>query len=64
MKGGMFERTAARAKKDKGSSFCLLIQYLFQYLISWWMQTAGPQFENLVPAPELSFLPSPIPSNG
>ena len=61
MKGGMMERSAASAQKDRGSSFCISIRYSSQYLISLWMQMTGPQFENPVPAPELSFSAKPNP---
>jgi hypothetical protein len=40
---------------------CISIQYSFKFLISLWMQTAGPLFENPVPAPELSFFAKPNP---
>jgi hypothetical protein len=41
--------------------FCISIQYSFKSLISLWTQTAGPQFENPVPAPELFFSAKPNP---
>jgi hypothetical protein len=37
------------------------ILHLFKYLILLWMQTAGPHFENPVPAQELSFSAKPNP---
>ncbi len=43
------------------SVFCISIQYSFEYLISLWTHTTRPQFENPVPAPELSFSAKPNP---